>query len=135
MTLSLMLAVCAVLGGSSPVQASGTAMSSTDASIGGVKQQLHFQAGTGGYGCCRILALGRTKEGSLLAFAEGRKAPSCRDQGDTDFVVRRSTNDGRTWGPISVVRAVAQPSGRGRPAPCRLGSTPDRRYGVPTRSR
>ncbi|MGW1253824.1 exo-alpha-sialidase [Streptomyces sp. NPDC002513] len=72
-----------------------------------MQQQVLFQAGTGGYGCYRIPALVRTKGGSLLAFAEGRKAPSCGDRGDIDIVERRSTNDGRTWGPIKVVPSGA----------------------------
>jgi sialidase-1 len=66
-------------------------------------QQVLFRGGTGGYGCYRIPALLRTATGSLLAFAEARRSPSCADRGDIDLVVRRSTNNGRTWGPIRVV--------------------------------
>lgn len=77
--------------------------SSTPSSISGAQQQVLFAAGTGGYGCYRIPALVRTADGSLLAFAEGRKTQSCGDRGDTDLVERRSTNDGRTWSPVRVV--------------------------------
>lgn len=80
-------------------RASGTA---TSASPVGVEQIL-FRSGTGGYGCFRIPALVRTGTGTLLAFAEGRTSPSCADRGDIDIVMRRSTNDGRTWGPIRAV--------------------------------
>lgn len=66
-------------------------------------QQILFRSGTGGYGCFRIPTLIRTKAGTLLAFAEGRHSPSCADRGRIDIVVRRSTNDGRTWGPIRTV--------------------------------
>ncbi|GGP52131.1 sialidase family protein [Saccharothrix coeruleofusca] len=66
-------------------------------------QQVLFRTGTNGYGCFRIPVLVRTAAGSLLAFSEARKSPSCADRGDIDLVVRRSTNDGRTWGPIRVV--------------------------------
>lgn len=83
--------------------AAGVANSTKAQSIGNTPQQILFQAGTGGYGCYRVPALVRTGDGSLLAFAEGRKTQSCGDRGDNDIVVRRSTNDGRTWGPIKVV--------------------------------
>ncbi|WP_405720336.1 LamG domain-containing protein [Streptomyces sp. NBC_01537] len=83
--------------------AAGVANSTKAQSIGNTPQQILFQAGTGGYGCYRIPALVRTGDGSLLAFAEGRKTQSCGDRGDNDIVMRRSTNDGRTWGPIKVV--------------------------------
>ncbi|WP_051794445.1 LamG-like jellyroll fold domain-containing protein [Kibdelosporangium aridum] len=66
-------------------------------------QQVLYRGGTNGYGCFRIPVLSRTSAGTLLAFAEARKSPSCADRGDIDLVVRRSTNDGRTWGPIRVV--------------------------------
>ncbi|MGW0858006.1 LamG-like jellyroll fold domain-containing protein [Streptomyces sp. NPDC002690] len=85
--------------------ASGVATSSQTSDIGKLPQQVLFSAGTGGYGCYRIPALVTTGDGSLLAFAEGRKTQSCGDRGDSDLVVRRSTNDGRTWGPVKVVPA------------------------------
>ncbi|MFG3346176.1 LamG-like jellyroll fold domain-containing protein [Streptomyces sp. NPDC048018] len=83
-----------------PATASGTALS--DANRIGT-QQILFRSGTAGYGCFRIPTLVRTKAGTLLAFAEARTSPSCADRGPIDTVVRRSTNDGRTWGPIRVV--------------------------------
>jgi sialidase-1 len=79
-------------------------------------QQVLFQSGTAGYGCFRIPDLVRTKANTLLAFAEGRKSQSCGDRGDTDLVVRRSTDDGRTWSPLRVIPA---------------GSTATGSYGVP----
>ncbi|MGW1267119.1 LamG-like jellyroll fold domain-containing protein [Streptomyces sp. NPDC002491] len=85
--------------------AAGVANSPKTSSIDKMPQQILFQAGTGGYGCYRIPALVRTGDGSLLAFAEGRKTQSCGDRGDNDIVMRRSTNDGRTWGPVKVVAA------------------------------
>ncbi|MEV6968604.1 LamG-like jellyroll fold domain-containing protein [Hamadaea sp. NPDC051192] len=98
--------------------ASGTASSSSPVGT----EQVLFRTGTDGYGCFRIPALLRTDSGVLLAFAEGRHSPSCADRGDIDIVVRRSTNDGRTWGPIRVVLSgsPADPSvpyTRGNPAP------------------
>lgn len=118
--LVLVLAVCtAGLSAASPAAASGTAVSSTPSSISEGQQQILFEAGTGGYGCYRIPALVGTKDGSLLAFAEGRKAPSCGDRGDFDLVMRRSTNDGRTWSPIRVV-----PSGDTAPGAYGAGPVP-----------
>ncbi|MBP2329711.1 sialidase-1 [Kibdelosporangium banguiense] len=84
--------------------------------------QVLYRGGTNGYGCFRIPVLSRTTSGTLLAFAEARKSPTCADRGDIDLVVRRSTNDGRTWGPIRVVaqgNATDQfaPFTRGNPVP------------------
>ncbi|WP_238015698.1 sialidase family protein [Dactylosporangium sp. AC04546] len=110
-------AVVAAAGLTAPARASVT--------VGGGNvgvQQVLFRGGAAGYGCFRIPALVRTAAGSLLAFAEGRKSPSCGDRGDIDLVVRRSTNGGRTWGPIRVVLSGSDtdpdaPYTRGNPAP------------------
>ncbi|MEV6977296.1 sialidase family protein [Kitasatospora sp. NPDC093806] len=90
--------------------------------VTGTTDQVLFAGGTGGYGCYRIPALARTAAGTLLAFAEARKSPSCADRQDIDLVVRRSTNDGRTWGPVEVVLSGGpgdpdQPYTRGNAAP------------------
>lgn len=61
-----------------------------------------FQAGDDGYHTFRIPALLATKKGTLLAFAEGRKG-SRGDSGDIDVVVKRSTDQGRTWSGIELV--------------------------------
>ncbi|MER5355657.1 sialidase family protein [Kitasatospora sp. NPDC002551] len=90
--------------------------------VSGTSDQVLFAGGTGGYGCYRIPALTRTAAGTLLAFAEARKSPTCADRQDIDIVVRRSTNDGRTWGPVEVVLSggpgdAGQPYTRGNAAP------------------
>ncbi|MFD7263317.1 LamG-like jellyroll fold domain-containing protein [Streptomyces sp. NPDC059874] len=79
-------------------------------------------SGTGGYGCYRIPTLVRTEPGTLLAYAEARTSPSCADRGAIDIVVRRSTNEGRTWGPVRVVLSGENgdpeaPFTHGNPAP------------------
>ncbi len=61
-----------------------------------------FTAGTEGYASFRIPAVIVGKEGTLLAFAEGRKKGTS-DTGDIDMVLRRSTDGGRTWGPLQVI--------------------------------
>ena len=61
-----------------------------------------FTKGEAGYYCFRIPALVVTPKGTVLAFAEGRK-DSCRDNADIDLVLKRSTDQGRTWGPLRVL--------------------------------
>lgn len=61
-----------------------------------------FVAGEAGYACFRIPAIIRTMKGDLLAFAEGRKA-GCSDTGDIDLVMKRSGDQGLTWGEITIV--------------------------------
>lgn len=61
-----------------------------------------FANGDNGYACFRIPALVRAADGTLLAFAEARRLSSA-DKGDIDLVMRRSNDNGRTWGAMSVV--------------------------------
>lgn len=60
-----------------------------------------FSAQENGYDNYRIPALIKAKDGTLLAFAEGRKHRS--DAGDIDLVCKRSTDGGRTWSAQQVV--------------------------------
>ncbi len=61
-----------------------------------------FQKGKEGYAYYRIPALVTTLNGTILAFAEGRKN-SQNDYGDIDVVMKRSTDGGLTWSPLTVV--------------------------------
>ncbi|MBL1103322.1 exo-alpha-sialidase [Streptomyces sp. 5-8] len=80
------------------------------------EQQVLFKASQDpGYACFRIPAVVRTTEGTLLAFAEGRVL-NCGDAADIDLVVKRSTDGGRTWGPLQVVNEGAGDT-HGNPAP------------------
>ncbi|SEC79769.1 sialidase-1 [Streptomyces misionensis] len=74
-----------------------------------------YVSGRGGYAAYRIPALVRTRRGTVLAFAEGRR-DGTGDSGDIDVVLRRSTDGGRTWGPLAVV-AAGNGNTRGNPAP------------------
>ena len=55
-----------------------------------------FISGEDGYHTYRIPAIIRAKDGSLLAFAEGRRGGQ-GDSGDIDLVLKRSTDGGVTW--------------------------------------
>lgn len=62
-----------------------------------------FKSGQEGYHTYRIPALVRAASGDLLAFAEGRKKATS-DHGDIDIVLKRSGDNGRTWGPLQLVQ-------------------------------
>ncbi|GHE05573.1 sialidase family protein [Streptomyces alanosinicus] len=79
-------------------------------------QQVLFKAAQDpGYACFRIPAIVRTADGTLLAFAEGRVL-NCGDAADIDIVLKRSTDGGRTWGPLEVVNDGGGDT-HGNPAP------------------
>ena len=61
-----------------------------------------YSSGTDGYDTFRIPAIVATNSGTLLAFAEGRVGGS-GDSGNIDLVLKRSSDGGETWGPLTVV--------------------------------
>src|SRR5262245_19929694 len=61
-----------------------------------------FNAGAEGYHTYRIPALVVTKQGTLLAICEGRKTAR-GDHGDLDLVLKRSSDGGKTWGPLEMI--------------------------------
>ncbi len=86
-----------------------------------ISQTVLFDKGGAGYGCYRIPAIVRTKAGTLLAFAEARRT-YCADSQEIDLVMRRSTDDGRTWSAQKIVLSGtdADPNAvatRGNPTP------------------
>ncbi|MEV5341837.1 exo-alpha-sialidase [Streptomyces sp. NPDC052676] len=94
----------------------GAARAESPAGTASFEQQVLFKAAQDpGYACFRIPALVRTTTGTLLAFAEGRVL-NCGDAGDIDIVVKRSTDGGRTWGPLQVVTEGAGDT-HGNPVP------------------
>ena len=60
-----------------------------------------FQSGAEGYKSFRIPAIIKAPDGALLAFAEGR-VDGGADFGHVKIVVRRSTDQGKSWGDIEV---------------------------------
>ncbi|GAB2840783.1 hypothetical protein GCM10027074_03940 [Streptomyces deserti] len=68
---------------------------------GAVETSVPFRAGREGYASFRIPAVVCTADGTLLAFCEGRVG-SRDDFGNIDIVLKRSTDGGRTWGPLQV---------------------------------
>jgi sialidase-1 len=61
-----------------------------------------FVSGQDGYHTYRIPALITTKKGTLLAFCEGRKKGRS-DSGDIDLLLKRSTDNGKTWSSQQIV--------------------------------
>ncbi|MGI5193621.1 exo-alpha-sialidase [Streptomyces sp. CA-288835] len=86
------------------------------AETAGFEQQVLFKPSQDpGYACYRIPAIVKTTQGTLLAFAEGR-VNDCSDAGDIDIVLKRSTDGGRTWGPLQVINEGGGDT-HGNPAP------------------
>ncbi len=106
--LSLAAAVAAGAALAAPVHAAAASPQPCTTSV-------PYTSGTEGYHTFRIPALVRTDSGDLLAFAEGR-VESGSDTGAIEVVVRRSTDGGCTWGPLSVVSSNGDATA-GNPSP------------------
>ncbi|MDV7216318.1 sialidase family protein [Streptomyces prunicolor] len=112
-TLTAALTLAALLVLPSPAHATAA---QTTAPAPEFDQQVLFKASQdAGYACFRIPAIVKTNDGTLLAFAEGRVL-NCGDAADIDIVVKRSTDDGRTWSPLEVVNHGGGDT-HGNPAP------------------
>ncbi|KUJ70834.1 laminin G [Streptomyces albus subsp. albus] len=98
-----------------PVRAVDVDDSASAARLGFEQQVLFKSSLEQGYSCFRIPAIVKSADGTLLAFAEGR-VNNCGDAGDIDIVLKRSTDGGRTWGPLQVVNEGAGDT-HGNPAP------------------
>ncbi|MEV5751498.1 sialidase family protein [Actinoallomurus sp. NPDC052308] len=105
-------AAVALLAAALPLASAGAASAKTAPQF---DEQVLFAQHTDGYYCFRIPAVVQALDGTLLAFAEGR-VNSCGDKGDIDLVLKRSTDGGRTWGPLQVV-LPGNGDTRGNPAP------------------
>ncbi len=74
-----------------------------------------FQNGNDGFLCYRIPAIVKAPNGELLAFCEARKH-NCGDHGDVRIVLKRSNDNGKTWGKLEIV-AENDTFQAGNPAP------------------
>ena len=74
-----------------------------------------FRSGQDGYHTYRIPALIVTKQGTLLAFCEGRRSAGA-DSGDIDLLLKRSRDGGRTWSATQLVADFGEDT-LGNPAP------------------
>ncbi len=77
-----------------------------------------FTSGKEGYHAFRIPALVTAADGTLIAFAEGRKENrSDPGGGDIDLVCKRSTDQGATWSALQVVDDPGEKWGASNPVP------------------
>jgi sialidase-1 len=65
------------------------------------QESIVFQNGQDGYKCYRIPAIVKAPNGDLLAFAEARRN-NCGDFGDVEIVMKRSTDNGISWGNLQI---------------------------------
>lgn len=70
-----------------------------------------FKAGDDGYTLYRIPGMVVTAKGTVLAYCEARKSDR-GDWGPIDIVLRRSTNGGKSWGPMQSVANVPGPKAK-----------------------
>lgn len=61
-----------------------------------------FKSGEDGYACYRIPAVVKANDGSVIAICEARKK-GCSDTGDIDLVMKKSLDNGVTWGKMKVI--------------------------------
>ncbi len=77
-----------------------------------------FKHGEDGFGCFRVPAIVRAGNGDLLVFIEARPRLAfnrriCYDHQDgISVVMKRSVDDGRTWGPLQVIAENITTTGR-----------------------
>lgn len=70
--------------------------------VGATSEKDLFIGGKDGYHTYRIPSLIVTREGTMLAFAEGRKTGG-GDTGDIDLLMKRSLDGGETWSPQQLL--------------------------------
>lgn len=80
-----------------------------------------YKAGDYNYHSFRIPALLLTEKGTILAFCEARKNHPYKD-GDIDIVLRRSTDEGKTWKKMVVIHEDGE-NAIGNPVPFQNRST------------
>jgi sialidase-1 len=76
-------------------------LSMPNATAAETESTIVFTAGENAFPSIRIPSLLTTQRGTLLAFAEGRAADA--DQAANKIILKRSTDNGRIWGPLQVI--------------------------------
>ena len=71
-----------------------------------------FRNGENGYTCFRLPVVLRAGNGDLLIFAEGRKETCSDFHPSMHIVMKRSIDNGVTWGPLQFVADNVLPDGR-----------------------
>ncbi len=83
----------------------GVLVLDNDFAPGTLRQTVVFRAGQEGYKNMRIPGIVVSKQGTLLAFCEGRVGA---DRSRTNVVLKRSHDGGQTWGPMQLVLEAQQ---------------------------
>lgn len=68
---------------------------------GGLETVTVFEPKTDGFKSIRIPAVVVSKQGTVLAFAEGRAADA--DQAKNRIILKRSTDGGKSWGKVAII--------------------------------
>jgi sialidase-1 len=95
-----------VLGPMPIIPAAGAAtLAATDVAAGSTTPVLSspFVSSPATHTWYRIPAVIKNAQGELLVFAERRNNATGSDYGDFDIVMRKSSDGGRTWGPIKTI--------------------------------
>ena len=87
--------VCCVL-----IALASLAVAASEPAVGPADQKDVFVNGKDNYRRFRIPSMIVSKKGTVLAFCEGRTSG---DSGDINIVLKRSTDGGKTFGPLQVV--------------------------------
>lgn len=90
----------AIFAQSKPSEVSDRKLASGSDALGDARTSTVFKAGQAGYKVFRIPAIVKASNGELLAFCEARQGG---DASEIDLVLRRSSDDGRSWGELQVV--------------------------------
>lgn len=109
----LLLSALLLLGSGTPGRAITPSETPASPPVGGPEHTVVFRPGDAGSRYYRIPALVTTKRGTLLAVADRRNDRQGDLPNDIDLVVRRSTDNGRSWGPQIVIARHNEQTGYG----------------------
>ena len=99
--IRLTLLVVLAVGSTASCTSSGGPRGGVPAAESGVTFIDVFTSGSEGYHTFRIPSVVVTRDGTVLAFCEGRARRA--DHSQNDIVLKRSADGGKTWGPLTVI--------------------------------